>query len=211
MARFIVVSLVVGALASCANNPGTGPATAKLDPAPQPTFAVGDKFVWETKNGQVTDEIMSISNGNIVWQRSDGSAWITATNFALPATRWSDPTNDGAGNGEQKASEIKGAMFPLKVGNKMSMRVKGKSDKHPEGWDQRRNCEAKSQENITVPAGSYDAFRVVCESGRRKQTFFYSPKLGQIVYDQEHHTDKGRGPRSLVSYDRVKRPGNHQP
>lgn len=209
MFRLLVVGVIVGALASCTTGPETKPVTTALSPALQPDDAVGDTYVWDTGEGLVTDQIVAIRDGYVSWESSDGGSWTAATDFALPATRWSDPAEHG--EGEQKATEIRGAVFPLQVGNDMTMKVEGRSDRYPDGWRNRRDCEVKSQENITVPAGSFDSYKVVCVSGKRTRTFFYSPEVGHIVYYRSYHQDKGGEPRVLVSYDKSNRRGDHHP
>ena len=205
MKRIFTLSLALSTLISCSSGPETRPVTTQLGPAFQPTYNVGDRFVWETSEGQRTDEVVSIREGSPVWRSSNGSKWISSANIVLPASSWSSPgKEEGFGNGEQSATEIRGAMFPLKVGNEMSMRVQGKSDSWPDGWDHRRNCEAKSQENITVPAGTFDTYKIVCVSGKRTRTFFFAPELGHIVYYNNYHSEKGGDPKSLVSFEQGK-------
>ena len=209
MLRPLILGAVVGALASCTPGPETKPVTTALAPALQPDHGVGDIYVWQTKDGLVTDEVVAIRDGLVSWESSDGGSWTGSSDFALPATRWSDPAEYG--DGEQAATEIRGAVFPLAVGNDMTMTVEGRSDRYPEGWRNRRDCEVESQENITVPAGSFDSYKVVCVSGKRTRTYFYAPEVGYVVYYLSYHEDKGGEPNLLVSYDKSRRKGDHHP
>lgn len=204
MKHVCVLSLVALTLVSCASGPETRPVSKALAPAPKPTYAVGDRFIWQTKDGEVTDEIVSIRGDSLRWRSSTGSTWMTPIDFSMPAESWMDTSDDGFGRGEQEATEIRGAMFPLKVGNQTSMRVQGKSDTWPDGWDHQRNCEANDQENIDVPAGSFDTFKIICASGNRTRTYNYSPEVGHIVYYNNHHKDKGSEKRVLIRHEKAK-------
>ncbi len=95
--------------------------------------------------------------------------------------------------------------FPLRVGNKSNY------DKRPwrngNGHDSAA-CEVKAVEQVTVPAGTFDAFRVECEgnwirvavagpmqgnAGRYEETIWYSPKVNRSV--KSAYTAYGTGGR----------------
>lgn len=83
--------------------------------------------------------------------------------------------------------------FPLRVGDKT------KYDKRPWSNGNGHNsaeCEVKAVEAVTVPAGTFDAFRVECDgswqrvfdrrsvganSGRTQETIWYSPMVNGYV------------------------------
>ena len=83
--------------------------------------------------------------------------------------------------------------FPLRVGdrNSYAKRPWNKGDGHLTA-----DCEVKGIESVTVPAGTFDAFRVDCDGtwqrvfditpttgvmGRFEESLWYSPKVGHYV------------------------------
>ena len=141
--------------------------------------------------GKIRDaELVSVEGELYQYKTSDGYEWTNYTNPMLPSPTYS---GDDWGKGTQKMTKVKGAMFPLVVGNKMSYTVSGKSSKNPNGWSESRKCEVKSQERVQVEAGEFDTFKVVCNSEWRKRTFYFSPELNDIVlYRDTHKTDSQR-------------------
>ena len=82
---------------------------------------------------------------------------------------------------------VKGALFPLEVGNKMSFNVVGKSTNWPDGWKEKRTCKVTAQERVTVEAGDFDAFKVVCNDEWRTRTWYFSPSVNDIVWQRSIH------------------------
>ena len=69
-------------------------------------------------------------------------------------------------------------------------------------WKATRRCEVKEEIRVTVPAGTYDTFHVVCDDDWRSRHWFVSPKLGQAVLYLSKNKRSGSTHRSeLVSWD----------
>lgn len=192
--------LAVSALVACQAPLATQPVSEPLAPAPLPHYAVGDRFTWLKSGDEVTVEVAGITGDQIMWSATDGATWTTTADFAMPATEWSTPDN---GKGQQQASGIMGALFPLEVGKTMTMQVMGSSAEWPQSWQLPRECAVESQQRVTVPAGSYDTYKVVCKSAERIYTYFYAPEIGHNVFYQNYHRDLGGRPQYLVRYERA--------
>jgi len=169
----------------------TQPVSKELAAHPVSAQPVGYKRTTKDMDGTVrTAEVISFENGLYQYQTTDGYEWTNHSNPMLPS-----PTFSGEkwGTGEQKMTNVDGAMFPLQVGNKMSFTVVGESDKWPDGWKDKRKCKVESQERVTVIAGDFDAFKVVCTSDKRTRVYFFSPELNDIVwYRNTHRTERAK-------------------
>ena len=91
--------------------------------------------------------------------------------------------------GSDKAVCAGALSFPMQIGSKHSY------DKLP--WPSglghsSANCEVKSEEKLTVPAGTYDTLRITCSgywnrvfegtfSGRYNETVWYAPAISRLV------------------------------
>lgn len=201
MQKRLSALLLTCILSGCQSPIETQPVSTELAAAEMPGYAVGDRFTWRQTEQEWAAEIVGIDDETIDWRSSTGATWTTAVNFALPASRWAGSSQHG--DGSQAASDIEGDLFPLQVGRTQTMRVKGSSTRFPDGWDETRSCEVAGQERVTVPAGSYDTYKVVCRTEWRTYTWYYSPELGTpVIYHNRHKTRGGR-PEYLVSVERA--------
>lgn len=189
----VAASTMVGIIVSGCQSASikTQPVSKELAAHPEIAQTIGYKRTTKDIDGTVrTSEVVAVKNDLFEYKTTDGYEWTNYSNPMLPG-----PTFSGAdwGTGTQKMSAVKGSMFPLKIGNKMSFTVTGKSDKWPDGWIEKRKCKVESQERVTVVAGEYDAFKVVCDSERRKRVYFFSPEINDIVWHRNtHKTDPSR-------------------
>ena len=71
-------------------------------------------------------------------------------------------------------------MYPLQVGNTESWKYTGKNTKG-DSWSGMRECEVKGTAHVTVPAGSFDTYHVVCEERDSRREWHYSPTLRRTV------------------------------
>ncbi len=186
--KSVVFSLVVssavlsGCKASNINTTPVGKELAAYSVSPQAL-----NYVRTTKDlkGKVRSaELHSIENDLYHYKTSDGYAWANYLNPMLPSPTFS---GEDWGTGTQEMTKVKGAMFPLVVGNKMSYTVKGESTKWPDGWNETRKCEVKSQERVTTEAGEFDTFKVICNSEWRQRIFYFAPEINDIVLHRNIH------------------------
>jgi len=167
------------------------PVSATMAAHPLTPEAIGQKRVTKDLSGNITTfEVVSAENSLTRTVSDDGHEYTNLPNIILPS-----PSFSGAkwGEGKQSISSVKGELFPLTVGNKMSFMVNGESTKWPDGWKNKRVCEVESQERITVVAGEYDAFRIVCDEKQRKRVMYFSPEINTLVwYKNVHKTDPSK-------------------
>ena len=153
-------------------------AKAELPPAELPVRRVGDKSVYLNKKGKVeTYEVTGVDSESTSGQSiDDGCSWTSVNGFG-PVIEWSECSG---GSGTRTIKKRKGGLFPLEVGNKASWKFRGKNNKG-DSWSDTRKCNVKGTANVTVPAGSFDTFHIVCSENWARWELHYAPELGVDV------------------------------
>ena len=103
----------------------------------------------------------------------------------------------------------KSRLFPLKVGNAAKWKVRGKSSKGNE-WSTTRSCKVRGTANVTVPAGNFDTYHVVCTDDWTIRQWYFSPevRLNVVSIRAPRKGQKGRRTKiELFSYSPVARSG----
>ena len=160
-----------------------------------PTPAIGD--VWKFRRMDMwNNKELSVYEEELVEIRTDRLVFRTKSQ-ARPEPRTTYSGRALASCRKMRDSDVEmceGALaFPLQVGNKSHY------DKRPwrsgEGHSS-ADCEVKAIESVTVPAGTFDAFRVDCDgsyqrvtggewklttSGRFEETLWYAPAVSNFV------------------------------
>ena len=195
VAAMIGAALLIGACQSAAPTPATltpVPAAATLAPARPPELQTGATFVFRQRDGEeVTSRVVAVDGADVTWEADNGWTW-TGKAFFWPVERWQ---SESAG-GSQEISGDPGALFPLMIGESVAYRVEGQSRDEQAGWSLQGRCEVAAAEQISVPAGTFDTYKVVCEQGEdlsdpyRTRTWWYAPAIGHYVA-QLHRTRTG--------------------
>jgi len=153
-------------------------AKGELPPAEAPVFRVGHKEVWRYKDGrEVTYEVVSVDGESVSWQGGEGCDWTKVGIFG-PWLEWSRGCGGSAGTHTIKSR--KGNVYPLQVGNTVRWKLRGKN-KRGHTWSRTHKCSVKGTANVTVPAGNFDTYRVVCTNDRTRDVWYFSPELGTSV------------------------------
>ena len=182
--RRTTIALSIAAVATMISVSGYQTATAQqvaakaeLPPAELPVRRVGDKLVYLDKKGrEVTDEVTGVDSESTSEQSSDGCSWTSVNGYG-PVLKWSECAGD---SGTRTVKKRKGGLFPLEVGNKASWKFRGKNNKGS-SWSDTRKCNVKGTANVTVPAGSFDTFHIVCAESWARWEWYYAPELGVSV------------------------------
>lgn len=138
-----------------------------------PLRAVGDKSVWRYKDGtEITYEITAVDKETISGRASDGCTWKSVIAGWGPAVEWKN-CNSSSGSHKVKRS---GNLYPLQVGNTEKWKYSGEDNKG-NTWSGTRKCEVKGMEKVTVPAGTFETYHVVCKEKSGRYEWHYSPEL----------------------------------
>ncbi len=156
---------------------------AVLAPAPGPELRPGAAFVFRHGNGgEVSSRVIGVDGEEVTWQADNGWTW-TGKAFFWPVLSW----QRAGASGSQQVSGDPGALFPLAVGERAAYRYTGRSSEEPAGWSGAGRCSVAAVERVTVPAGTFDTFKIVCEQGEdlsdpyRVRTWWYAPAVGHHV------------------------------
>ncbi len=163
-----------------------------------PEVAIGDTYVFD--NPITSWEVVDIQNDRITWVSNQGARIITSNNPLLPSYEWISQSD---GQGKRLISDMKGELFPLKKGNKTTFRSTVSINDQPSQWSFSWNCAILGEVNVTVPAGNFNAFSIVCARDASDTiTYYYAPELGYYVR-MEIGGNKGSilKQRNLLSYN----------
>ena len=169
-------------------------------------YTVGDSFTFD--NPTLTWFVVSVEGERVYWRTDRGDEQVTGHNPLLPALEWKNPNQGG---GRRVVSDIKGSLFPLKINNRMTFTSEveswntGDLGGEPQTWQYGWVCNVAGEENISVQAGTFDTFKILC--GRAKQDeliFYYAPRIGHYVVMRIDDTKtEGKITRNLLSFRRV--------
>jgi hypothetical protein len=180
-----VALLVVACQAAGPPTPGgLRPQPAELlAPARVPVLEPGSSFVFRRGDGEeIVSRVVAVDGEDVTWEADDGWTWTGKAPF-WPVERWQGESSEGS-------QEIRGdvsALYPLAIGEAAAYRYSGRSTQQPAGWSGAGRCSVAAAERITVPAGTFDTFKIVCEQGEdlsdpyRVRTWWYAPAIGHHV------------------------------
>lgn len=179
-----------------------GPASRALGVAERPTYQENDTYVYSAAHEggeQNTSYISEIQpDGEHRWTSSGG---FTGTRYDMVTwTSWDFEDGDKGTNAFEGES-----LYPIEVGRKTEMTYSGQNNE--DAFSGYRTCEVLGEVAVTVPAGTFDTFHIVCTQGSkpgstwRKREFYYAPEIGNDVL-HIHTTEDGKtnNRRELVSY-----------
>lgn len=182
---------------------GGGAAADIMPPAPLPTYTAGDVYIY-TEHGKQSRSVVDSIDGDLVnFRDMDSSAkWSYFRNFALPTPYWN--SNSPKTSGQRFVGNID-TFFPLRIGNVMEFLVEGEDVTTNNSWSYSTRCEVTGNENITVPAGSYNTLRVDCISTEWgwEKTYFYAPVEQILVRLESRAEGQAESVQELVSYQRA--------
>ncbi len=169
-----------------------------LAPAPLPRYAGGQRFSYS--DGRV-ERVVSSNGKQVTWKGAGGERFTTDRNFVVPKLSSSlASTQHSVINGA-------GGLWPLAVGKADRMRI-GRSSTAADGSVNAKaarnyNCRVSNTAKVSVPAGSFDTYRVQCTrfsgSGKRlveTRVWHYAPAIGHYVRYEE--IDRKTGIRKSV-------------
>ncbi len=157
-----------------------------MPPAPAPVFRIGDSYTYRFASGAEQTEIVVTSEADRTgWRLASGATWTTRNSTMFNTEAWSGTARYGGGT--QRFTGELGKMFPLAVGKSVRYRAEGRNQVAPSDnagaapWTVDWTCSVVAQERVTIAAGSFDTFRIVCTREGQIRTYYHSPALGMYV------------------------------
>lgn len=194
----LLASLAAAAcgLAACVTTGTPVPASpvASLPPAERPVYDVGTRFTYRDGSAEIVSELVDRGAGGDTWRESSGCKWTEPEPFGPPVS-W---TGCDGRSGKATVGAASGSLWPLRVGNQASWSVRAPD------WQTTRRCVVADTVKVTVPAGAFDAYRIVCEDDFATRTWFYSPVLAaSVAYTRVHRKQGQQANYQLASLPKV--------
>ena len=157
----------------------TAPAkAATLPPGVRRAPAVGDKSVWKQRGDkELAWKTVKLDGSIAEIHGSNGCKAVTDRSTYAPTLGW---RNCSGSTASQKVEKQAGRLFPLAVGNTEYWSFSGRSDKG-NTWSGTRSCKVAGTANVTVPAGNFDAYHVICRESSARYDYWFAPELGYTV------------------------------
>ena len=166
-----------------------------LTPMPEPTFKVGEQWHYRDQDG-VEDfwTVTSVDQDGFTSRLSDGCTATTPAVFS-PSVRWS-----GCGGADATQTVTpEGSIWPLAPAQFGSFHYLGEDDSG-QTWSGQRICAVLGETRVTVPAGEFDTFHVMCDDPWKQRHWYLSPTLRRGVLYHDVHKQR----HTLSRYELVK-------
>lgn len=176
----LVVTLLGSAffLAAC-SDALHGHDTATSADAALPTYHVGDSLTFEENGDEQPNFVTAIQNDRIYWIDNSGTRWITFADPTIPPlTEIPRPDRPSY---LRFFSPEKPTIFPLEVGKKITYTVTLSRSDAATPYSETDSCEVHAPRQMTVEAGTFDAWEIVCDRNGMIDTYYYAPKIGAVV------------------------------
>ena len=199
-------------LTACGPTTG-GDAGSPFGPDSPGRYSVGDRFTFD--NPVLTWSVVSVESDKVYWRSDRGDEQVTGHDPLLPALEWK---NSDKGGGRRALTDLKGSLFPLKGGKRMTFTSNvegwgGEAGAEQGKWQYGWSCNIAGEERVDVQAGSFDTFKILC--GRVKPDeliFYYAPKIGHyVVMRIDDPKNNSTITRNLVSFSRIALGGSPLP
>ncbi len=186
------------------------PQYVDLAPASLPSYSAGDSFTYRDNGGvERVRTVVRVAGDRIDWTTEEGYRFTTSRNFALPLLAWDGPSSAGEMLGRPDPS----LLWPLRDGNRADITVRYrkryKTRAETKDYEEHWSCQVNRPRVVTVPAGAFDAYEVVCKrlNAKKRVTrthiWYYAPKVGHFVKRIKKYRSKPDKTIELVSYQRA--------
>lgn len=184
------------------------------DPAPKlPTYLPGDTFNYvNDRNELVTRRVARIQGDFVDWETETSYRFTSFRSFFLPRVRWDGENSTGS----MVSGPLPNLLWPLKPGTEATVKVRfkrfDKKKNTTREYEQTWACKVYKKRPVTVPAGTFDAIKVICryltKKGRRSKrlrSWYYSPTVGHYIKRLRKYRDRPKKTFELVSFRRAPR------
>lgn len=167
----------------------------KLNFAPLPTYAKGTTFIYSDGSSET---VVANSPDKVIWRDHRGYQSSGSADFTRRRTEWQTKTRQGTRHFEPRKdlwAKHKTSLWPLQIGNVASYTETGVWQRQGEPENSYRanwSCEVAGKERVSVMAGEFDTWKIVCKryAGKRVsaksrlreiKTWHYAPEVGHYV------------------------------
>lgn len=176
----------------------------KMPAAPLPEYTKGTTFVYS--NGS-WETVMDTAPGEVIWINHQEYVSTGSPDFTRRRKRWQKRTRQGTREFTQRQDVLFRpplTLWPLTEGKVAGHTETGSWSENGESERSYRTqwrCEVEATERVSVMAGEFDTYRVVCRRYhnsrlREKKTWYYAPEVEHYVLRISEYYD-GRSSRRL--------------
>jgi len=152
---------------------------------------VGLESHWTRDGEPYIAKTVSVDDEKYSVEGSNGCNYTNTQFDFAPTLNWE---NCNGKSGSQTITKTKGSPWPMQLKNKFSYNFKGKYT-NGDSLSGRRTCKVKEQVRVTVPAGEFDTYKVVCADSWSTRTWWIAPELNggtTVAFKRRHKTDATR-------------------
>ena len=166
---------------------------AQVDLVNHPQFPVGTEWVWKEANtGELHNDRVIENNGSQIVTERKPSGCVQTHNIDSHAggTVGRKSYYRGCFWGEEGSSKTiahSGSLFPMRIGASESGIVFDEKS----GTQKKITCSVTGKEKVSVPAGTFDTYRVICKEPGSLVEHHYSPELGTRVQYRRERPSSG--------------------
>lgn len=172
----------------------------ELAPAPLPRYAVGRSFAFDDGRRET---VLRVRGELLTWRKNRFSTAVAYRNFLIPSLSWESRTRKS----RSRITAPARMLWPLRVGNdqrfEVTQIVEAKGDARPRGGKARSEfkhswrCVVERTERLTVPAGTFDTYRISCfryrpgtTIWRQTRIYHYAPRVGHFISRQDIYASR---------------------
>jgi len=173
-----------------------------LPTAPLPDYHVGMSYTFD--DGQ-TETVMAQDGEVLTWRTGTGVIRTRYRNFLIPYLSWQNSTHRSQSQTDAKSNML----WPLQIGDRENFSLRQVVEKN-DGTDRKEysqtwQCKIDGTETVSVPAGTFDTYRIPCyryyrQYWRQTETYYYAPTVGHYVMLKDDSRTLPSQRRRLVSY-----------
>ncbi len=172
-----------------------GPVNETLGPVDRPTDEVVGLEWHAVRDGEpYVDTTVAVDGETVTSEDSNGCKYTNLQFAFAPSLEWE---NCNGKSGTQTITKTKGSPWPMQLKNKFSYNFKGKY-KGGDSWKGRRTCKVKEQVRVSVPAGEFDTYKIVCTDPWNTRTWWFAPGVNggtTVAYKRHHKYDSTKNTR----------------
>lgn len=210
--RFAAAAVAAFAVSACALSDAITRDFQYMDfaLATLPSYQAGDTFTYVDAGGKnYVRKVVKTDEDIVEWITETNYRFSAYRNFALPKISWDGPSSSG----KMLSSLDPGQLWPLERKNKAEItvtyhkhdKIKKLTEKYQENW----SCQVNRDRIVTVPAGTFKTFKIVCkrldeaQKVTRTHIWFYAPEVGHFVKRIKKYGSKRRQVIELISYSKA--------
>lgn len=216
ISKALFITTLSGLMSACVSVPmiEDQPASAQLDPIPQPDWSVGMKRqMVDVRNGQPTGyeitELLQegkIRGASLEPSTGEPCSWTGSTEWFAPAESWQNCGGKGEWNSGTNAVKLisGGSLWPLKAGAKAEYRHTPTSSLGNKGKPEKRTCEVIGPVAVSLSLGEFDAMKVQCNTLRwdgaiESRIWYWTEQYGEIKYVRMHSSQGIKASNELAA------------